>query len=324
VATRGVCAQTFSTVGAPAPERRRLFGQALRATFSIDVDIDVGTRSVSAGPPLETEIVSYRGRRLLISSMRFSPHSVSSAGAAAKRSRLMVNLQKEGEANFAQGGRESRLTPGDMFLLDLSRPFHFESGAVYAHSIEFPAHTLRSLVPSVDELAAVPFKAYEGTAALFRAIFEELFALAPTLTDEVADRAADVLPSVLAAVLAPLEGAHEASPSSIRRLHKQRIRSFVLDHLSDPELDVHAVSVAVKLSTRYVHRLFADEPMTLMKWLWSERLERCHRELSTALLRGRSIGEIAYGWGFSDLAHFSRAFRERFGLSPRSLRASLG
>ena len=35
----------------------------------------------------------------------------------------------------------------------------------------------------------------------------------------------------------------------------------------------------------------------------------------------RSIGAIAYGWGFNDSAHFSRAFRARFDLSPREWRA---
>jgi len=32
------------------------------------------------------------------------------------------------------------------------------------------------------------------------------------------------------------------------------------------------------------------------------------------------VGEIAYGRGFNDAAHFSRAFRERFGCSPREWR----
>jgi AraC-like DNA-binding protein len=57
-----------------------------------------------------------------------------------------------------------------------------------------------------------------------------------------------------------------------------------------------------------------------MKWLWRERLDRCHRELADPALRAQTIGETAYRWGFNDLAHFSRAFRERFGCSPRQWR----
>ena len=33
---------------------------------------------------------------------------------------------------------------------------------------------------------------------------------------------------------------------------------------------------------------------------------------------------IAFGWGFNDAAHFSRAFRERFRRSPREWRQLKG
>jgi AraC-like DNA-binding protein len=33
------------------------------------------------------------------------------------------------------------------------------------------------------------------------------------------------------------------------------------------------------------------------------------------------VTDIAFSWGFNDAAHFSRAFRARFGCSPRALRA---
>jgi len=39
-------------------------------------------------------------------------------------------------------------------------------------------------------------------------------------------------------------------------------------------------------------------------------------------LRRKSIARIAYGWGFSDMAHFSRCFRRAFGASPREYRQS--
>ena len=44
------------------------------------------------------------------------------------------------------------------------------------------------------------------------------------------------------------------------------------------------------------------------------------RDLLEPRLAGRPVAEIAYGRGFNDAAHFSRAFRERFGCSPREWR----
>jgi AraC-like DNA-binding protein len=34
----------------------------------------------------------------------------------------------------------------------------------------------------------------------------------------------------------------------------------------------------------------------------------------------RMIGEIAFSWGFSDLSHFSRRFRDQFGMTPSEAR----
>jgi AraC family transcriptional regulator, positive regulator of tynA and feaB len=36
----------------------------------------------------------------------------------------------------------------------------------------------------------------------------------------------------------------------------------------------------------------------------------------------RSVTDIAFGWGFSNLTTFCRAFRHKFGMAPGELRAS--
>ncbi|MFM0166441.1 helix-turn-helix domain-containing protein [Paraburkholderia sediminicola] len=35
----------------------------------------------------------------------------------------------------------------------------------------------------------------------------------------------------------------------------------------------------------------------------------------------RTIAEVAYSWAFSDNTHFSRAFKQEYGMSPRDYRA---
>jgi AraC-like DNA-binding protein len=34
----------------------------------------------------------------------------------------------------------------------------------------------------------------------------------------------------------------------------------------------------------------------------------------------RSLSEIAYGWGFSDMTHFGRSFRKAYGMLPSEYR----
>ena len=37
-------------------------------------------------------------------------------------------------------------------------------------------------------------------------------------------------------------------------------------------------------------------------------------------LRHRTIGDLAFSWGFVDASHFSRAFKARFGVGPTDYR----
>ncbi|WP_201325260.1 helix-turn-helix domain-containing protein, partial [Burkholderia sp. E168m23] len=97
-------------------------------------------------------------------------------------------------------------------------------------------------------------------------------------------------------------------------------KQYIATHLGEPELAPQAVADAVGLSLRHLGRLFAAEGESITQHIWSERLSHAHRELTDARLRKTSIGEIAFRWGFSSQAHFSRAIRERYGASPMALR----
>jgi AraC-like DNA-binding protein len=208
-----------------------------------------------------------------------------------------------------------------MFMIDPARPFSIETGEIVTHSVYLQPETLRSLVPEVDRLTACAIRSNDGAGAMFRGLVDEMFAQADTLDEGAADRISDALPYVLSAALSGM-GSDERSPTRVRAMHKQRILRFLRENLRNHELSASFVSAAVNLSTRYIYEIFEEEGQPLMKWIWSNRLERCRNDLASNTLASRSIGEIAYYWGFNDVAHFSRSFRQRFGQSPRGFRAA--
>lgn len=308
--------EVFCTEGTPAPNRARLFQDKMGSLFSMDLAI-----SATEQHPLQTQMVAYSSSRLNFASLRFSPHSTSFVRKPQPMApRLLVTLQKEGVATVTQDGRESRVEAGDFFVLDPTRPFHIETGEIRTHSIYLQRATMRELIPHIDSLTALTMKGHGGTGALFRAILDELFVLAPHLNDEMADRIADTIPHVLATALSSLDKANDIAPTRLKLFHKDRIRKYILDNISDPQLDVDMIATAANLSPRYIYQLFEDESVTLMKWVWNKRLDNCRKEIESPMFKNRTIGEIAYSWGFSDVAHFSRAFKERFTLSPRECR----
>jgi AraC-like DNA-binding protein len=142
--------------------------------------------------------------------------------------------------------------------------------------------TLVQLVPELAGLTATPIECHAGPAAILRCAVDAIFDSAECLDGESSERIAEALPHLVAAALRSAEGA-TALPSRLRHMHKERIRRYVKEHLGDPELGPAAIAQAVRLSPRHVH-------------------------------------DLAYAWGFSDMSHFSRAFKAKFGVSPREFR----
>jgi AraC family transcriptional activator of tynA and feaB len=304
----------FSTDAAPAADRPGLFQQEMQRLFAMNLAV-----RTSAPKPLSAQMLAYRGRSLRMAALRFSPHStVSVPTGATSQPRLLVSLHKEGAAIVRQGGRTHCVEPGDVFVIDPARPFSIETGEVRSHSLYLPTSAVRAIVPQLDDVTATPMRGDSGAAAIFRAAVDELFASVATLQDEVADRIGEALPSLLGAAL--VQQGPAPLPSRLRQLHKRRICQFVQENLGDPQLDAGTIAQGVCLSARHLYELFADEDEPLMKWVWSQRLDRCASDLKAPLLKSRTIGEIAYQWGFSDVSHFSRAFKQRFGATPREWR----
>lgn len=99
-----------------------------------------------------------------------------------------------------------------------------------------------------------------------------------------------------------------------------RICQIVEAHLGEADFSRATVARKEGISARYVQRLFENAGDTFGHYLRRRRLERCRLDLINPALTHVSITEISYRWGFNDSAHFSRAFRDEYGLSPREFR----
>ena len=61
--------------------------------------------------------------------------------------------------------------------------------------------------------------------------------------------------------------------------------------------------------------------LRVLKLSADRRLDGIARDLGDPAMADRTIGAIAFDWGFSDLSHFTRRFKQRFGCRPRDWRA---
>ncbi|MCY4566200.1 MAG: helix-turn-helix domain-containing protein, partial [Gammaproteobacteria bacterium] len=109
-----------------------------------------------------------------------------------------------------------------------------------------------------------------------------------------------------------------------RASHLHRICQGIETMLGDPDLSLGRVAEEHGVSTRYLQKLFAASGTSFSHYLRTRRLERCRADLASPLHNQLSISEICFRWGFNGSAHFSRAFKNEYGTSPREYRYANG
>lgn len=94
-----------------------------------------------------------------------------------------------------------------------------------------------------------------------------------------------------------------------------RVIQYIDMHWDEPKLSPKQLAGVHGISLRYLHLLFARRGHTVSGWIRERRLEYCRQILANAH-PSLSVSEVAFRAGFKDTSHFSRAFRQRFGVSP--------
>jgi len=110
-----------------------------------------------------------------------------------------------------------------------------------------------------------------------------------------------------------------SSTDSRARLLLEAMLQFIDDNISDPCLRPGRVAKEFTISTRYLHKIFSYTGVTFASCVGARRLEAVHRDLVSGSQLER-VSTIASRWGFRDISSFNRAFKRRFGSSPREIR----
>jgi AraC-like DNA-binding protein len=130
-----------------------------------------------------------------------------------------------------------------------------------------------------------------------------------------AEGAAEMILPLLRNAFGAAEPSDARAPSSALLARMQR---YAIEHLHEPDLGPARLADAHFVSTRYVHKLFAASGSGVAEWIRDRRLEGATAELRES--PGTAIATVAARWGYRNPASFSRAFRDRYGCTPRELR----
>ena len=306
----------WTTDAVPAAER---FGYWQRAVCEGLVGAE--TESPVSGP-FVARMAASRAADYGFATWAASGHGVVRSPRLAHRdgAPFFVSLQLEGESRYGANPYAAgavAVRRGEIAILNTGRPFRVVfPGAVSRVVAIVPRPLLRARVPWCEDIGTMKLDNEAPAAEPLRA---HLFAAGRTLAALDARTAGaflDNLVNLLALMLAPAA----APADALRRARRDALAAYVARNASNPALAPRHAADALGISPRLVHRLFAERGTSFGRFLLACRLDACRRSLDDPSHSGRAISDVAFAAGFNELSHFSRAFKARFGVSPRHCR----
>jgi AraC-like DNA-binding protein len=235
--------------------------------------------------------------------------------------RFHLFVQDQGQGHCSQSGREALLSRGDFMLLDMSLPYRIEFDAFCsAISVGIPETLVNSYLPAPADIVCRTMGVSRGLNRLTSLMVRCLYSQAQE--GQLVESGPALARALLDVMSAAYSETYDArvSDSAIGGSRRVQIKAVIEANLTDPKLSPGLIASEIGISRRYLRLLFSREEETICQYVMRRRLEEAARQLAQWMWRGTTITDIAYRWGFNDAAHFSRAFREQLGVSPRQYR----
>ena len=252
-------------------------------------------------------------------------------GSAMRFKRLQTNIvdgddsiglivSSPSRSQLSQRGQEIEFRAGDAIAVLHSEP----ATVTYVEGLQFglavPRDALTPRVTNVDSLAMRPIsrrtEALRLLMTYLKWALKEGALAAPKLRDAVVTHIHDLV-ALAICERAPLG---ESSASAVVAARHSAALDHIAAHFEDPGLSLEAVARSQGISPRYLQRLLEASEMSFTARVNELRLQRAFALLIEPHDSAKRISDAALEAGFSDISHFNRQFRTRFGDSPRGVR----
>ncbi len=250
-------------------------------------------------------------------SIRFARRSQTIARSSIDH--YLVQVYHTGGLVAQTEGEEVEVAPGDVWILDLARETKIEETRFRSTNLAIPRNLLAPLLKDPDGLHGLRLTKASPLGNMLSRYLTDLARQAPSMTVGEAASIAESTIHLVAGCAGPGHEARSITRNGFAVASLASIRRYIDAQLQNPALDVDLICREFALSRATLYRLC--EPLGgVQAHIRRRRLARCFKELVTPSQNAARISQIAFRWGFSDEATFSRAFRAMYGLSPSEAR----
>jgi len=228
-----------------------------------------------------------------------------------------------GETTFNHRDRMAHLIPGEWVFLDCTQPYSLKHIPAHDKNIvlvlQLPKRIFNTRLPNPESLTGYTLTSNTGlgkvTLDFIQSLWRDVAQIEPETKPQLAETLVDLLATNLREIFYSTRTVTRNQAVTL-----VEVKYFIHRHLTDPKLSACMIAEALNVSKSYLYSLFQGENTTLNRYIWDLRLEKCRADLANPLHSHRTITEIAFAWGFNNSTHFSRLFKERYGLSARAYR----
>jgi AraC-like DNA-binding protein len=231
-----------------------------------------------------------------------------------------VQITKAGRERFHFGDEDINLEAGDMVIWSGSQPTEFTvMERLHKVSLVLPWADVQERLTRGSGFTGTVLDSRVGIGAV---LYSHVDSLARQLDVFSENDNAAVRRATLELPTAAMSHRVDVPQRGLAQRYLKQLQDHILSNLQDEQLSPTTIAAANNMSSRYVHLLFAQIGVSASSWIRTQRLERCKEDLRNRAYRDSSIAEISYAWGFTDPSHFTRIFKQQYGVGPREYRES--
>lgn len=255
---------------------------------------------------------------LLFTDVRFGPQAFDRNKKhiqADEYNYLSLQIYRSGHCSGMLGDTPIEMKEGMVHLLDYSRPLQTVAEPSHVEGVKIAHYAV-----GYDPKKHPPHMCFDLQSPVGKLLSRAFWAILTSVRNQEpveADRLAAAFVGLVKGLLYSEENDNE-NVRYVVETRKQAIRQYIEANLHDLSLSAATLCREFAVSRATLYRDF-DQYGGLQRYLNLRRLDRAMRDLTAApAARGR-VGLIGQKWGFKSVSHFSRAFRQHFGISPSNV-----
>jgi AraC family transcriptional activator of tynA and feaB len=232
---------------------------------------------------------------------------------------FLLQLQETGGTAYTHEGRFALCPAQSLILMDARRPIVGEQfGSADALIVKVPIRMIKSILPRAEDYCSRPIDATVGSARILATMLDGLWTCSSTLSE--LDH--HVLPRALAQLTEAVfyeQGSYEHDATVQKTLQFERLTRTVRANIHDDSLSAQSLSRMLNISRSTLYGVTRVAGTTVERMIIDARLAYVAGKLDGPHCT-TSLTELAFAAGFRDLSHFSRRFKEKYGVTPAKYR----